>query len=295
MMSILRAVAGLVLVTGGAAAAQPAPVSPVAVPMPFPPTPPRVRSAPTGSPASWLSPDDYPPAALRFEMAGVTAFRLMVGPDGAPRRCEITASSGFDVLDDATCERLMKNASFVPARDAKGRPVTDYYSNRVRWAMPDAVEPFHDAAFSIRYQIDQSGRLLSCQLVEGNIAGESDACRLTSGFSPEFGIAMRGRSTLPTAEVFVDQAHALGKAPPSIRIVALAGYEFSALQVFSFKIDSSGKMSECRIVKQRGSAMLIDDFCRAYQGWRYEVPFDLVAPDGSVDGWAVNRILVQSP
>ncbi|UKK83904.1 energy transducer TonB [Sphingopyxis sp. BSN-002] len=92
---------------------------------------------PVTNPGGWVTPADYPPAALRDTLEGVTGFRLTVGPDGLPRRCEIIASSGHEMLDTATCRLLMERARFQTQRDANGVRVGGTYSNRIRWQMPD--------------------------------------------------------------------------------------------------------------------------------------------------------------
>ena len=78
---------------------------------------------PVGSSGAWVTSDDYPAAALRDEREGTTGFRLTVGPDGLPTRCEIVASSGHADLDAKTCEVVMARARFTAGRDARGRPV----------------------------------------------------------------------------------------------------------------------------------------------------------------------------
>ena len=92
---------------------------------------------PVTNPGSWVTPADYPPASLRDEKEGVTGFRLTVGPDGLPRRCEIVASSGSEELDTATCRLIMQRARFETQRDDKGVRVGGTYSNRIRWQIPD--------------------------------------------------------------------------------------------------------------------------------------------------------------
>lgn len=93
--------------------------------------------APVTNPGGWVTSDDYPLAALRDGQEGVTGFRLTIGPDGLPRRCEVTASSGRADLDDATCRLLMERARFKTHRDDKGVRIGGTYSSRVRWQIPD--------------------------------------------------------------------------------------------------------------------------------------------------------------
>lgn len=93
--------------------------------------------APATNPGSWVTNDDYPAAAMRDEREGVTGFRLTVGPDGLPQRCEVIASSGHVDLDTTTCRLLMERARFQTRRDDKGVRIGGTYTNRIRWQIPD--------------------------------------------------------------------------------------------------------------------------------------------------------------
>lgn len=107
-------------------------------PPPAPPAPPRVAKAlqPRGNPGTWATDADYPPSALRAEEAGVTGFRLEVGPDGRVTNCTVTSSSGSSTLDDATCRLVTRRARFNPAEDASGNKIAATYSNRITWRIP---------------------------------------------------------------------------------------------------------------------------------------------------------------
>lgn len=91
-----------------------------------------VAARPLGA-FAWVSPYDYPVAALREERGGETGFRLRVSEEGRPLGCEITSSSGSQDLDATTCAMLMRRAHFEPARDADGRAMPSVYRNRNSW------------------------------------------------------------------------------------------------------------------------------------------------------------------
>lgn len=279
--SILAAVFALMTAVGAGAHAK-APQAPPAVTVPVP----------IGSPGDWLSPSDYPVAALRYDMEGISTFVLTVDAQGKPTDCHITISSKFDVLDEAACERLMRNGRFVPA--LPGQPAVRRWYNRVRWVMPSAVTPFREFARSIQFELDPAGKRTSCRLTEGAVEGEDDPCRLSADMGSDFGLVLRGGSAAPTVEVLVETAGALGSGPPAMRTGPVVGYDLRGLHVFSFEIASTGKMSKCKLIEQRGPGKLINDFCSASDHWTYEVPFAQMAADGSVKGWAVTRILVRT-
>jgi periplasmic protein TonB len=109
--------------------APPAPPAPVAPPPPPPPppAPPRVVQAASakGSLQGLIRPDDYPAAAQRNDEQGTVRVRLTVGTNGRVTDCTVVGSSGSRSLDDATCRILRSRASFTPARDNNGNPISD--------------------------------------------------------------------------------------------------------------------------------------------------------------------------
>jgi TonB family protein len=110
-----------------------------------PNAPPLVSLPPTPRPfpakaelrsRSWLSTDDYPPSALRRFEEGQVAIRLYVGTDGRVFACRIDQSAG-DTLDTETCKIAMRRVRFHPALDKGGKPMTDTYTTRVIWRIPN--------------------------------------------------------------------------------------------------------------------------------------------------------------
>ncbi|MGV3729626.1 MAG: energy transducer TonB [Sphingopyxis sp.] len=105
---------------------------------------------PATNPGSWVTSDDYPVAAMRDEREGTTGFRLTIGPDGLPRQCDITASSGHQDLDNMTCRLVMERARFQQRRDARGVRVGGTYANRIRWQIPsDYLDRLARAGFHL--------------------------------------------------------------------------------------------------------------------------------------------------
>ena len=92
---------------------------------------------PRGRPQEWLTTDDYPSSAMRDGVQGVTGYRLEVGTDGKATGCNVTSSSGSQILDDTTCRLLLRRARFKPALDQAGNPIGSSYSGRTRWQIPE--------------------------------------------------------------------------------------------------------------------------------------------------------------
>ncbi len=118
----------------------PPPVITQTAPPPPPPAPPAPRVSQAararGNLVALFSTDDYPQSAIRNEEQGTTAVRLTIGSDGRVSDCSITSSSGSSALDNATCSILRRRARFTPAKDQAGNPVSDSYSQRIRWELP---------------------------------------------------------------------------------------------------------------------------------------------------------------
>ena len=115
----------------------PAPPAPPAPPPP-PPAPPKIakKLTPRGSPQSWVTDDDYPPAALRSGDSGTVGFRLDVGPDGRVTSCSVTSSSGSSLLDQTACRLLQRRARFNAAEDENGNKIAAAFSSRFTWKIP---------------------------------------------------------------------------------------------------------------------------------------------------------------
>lgn len=99
-----------------------------------PATPPRLVQ---GS----ISNEDYPVGAIRVGGQGTTAVKLTIDAEGRVARCEVGASSGFDILDVTTCSLMAQRFRYAPARDAQGRAVRSHLSQRVAWRLPEDEPP----------------------------------------------------------------------------------------------------------------------------------------------------------
>jgi protein TonB len=92
---------------------------------------------PKSNPSTWTTDDDYPLAALAAREQGKAGFRLSVDASGAVTACTIIASSGSQLLDDATCTLMRGTARLSPALDKKGRPTSGTYSSSITWKLPE--------------------------------------------------------------------------------------------------------------------------------------------------------------
>lgn len=254
---------------------------------------------PLESPASWIDPGDYPALARRFQMGGTTGFSLSVDTTGAPTGCAITQSSGFDVLDAATCDRLMANARFAPPRDRNGKPVAGVYANRVRWMLPDRAQtPMSERYASILLKFDRAGKILSCRAefhfpASVALPFGDDICAgaVNSPLSLALGAELGGAFVGPSAEVEIRMADAF---TPALRAQVLApapGYAQLALDIHQFTVDRDGEPGDCSYAEQRGSGRLVQDFCGTVRGARFDPPFAAFDANGVAHGWHIVRVL----
>lgn len=89
-----------------------------------------------GTTQSYVSPDDYPAAALGTGAHGIVRFILTIGPDGRVIGCNITKSSGSSVLDAATCNIMHRRARYTPAVDSTGNPTVGTIAQQIEWKAP---------------------------------------------------------------------------------------------------------------------------------------------------------------
>lgn len=114
--------------------ARPAPNAPTGILIPQPPAPPvaapvaaePATAAPAPTPAKVELPSSdadylqnpapvYPPISKRLGEQGKVVVRVLIGTDGAPQRAELKRSSGYDRLDQAAVEYVMR-CRYVPGK-----------------------------------------------------------------------------------------------------------------------------------------------------------------------------------
>jgi protein TonB len=96
-----------------------------------------VPASPPVQRGGYVTQDDYPRAALRAGAAGTTAVHLTISAQGRVSECQVTRSAGFDALDKASCDLMLKRARFSPALDKDGKPVEGGYDTHVSWRLPE--------------------------------------------------------------------------------------------------------------------------------------------------------------
>ena len=106
-------------------------------PVPPAPTFNPVSVTPRGNPGRWITDNDYRTSWINRGYSGVASFALEIGANGRVNDCRITASTGHDALDAATCRLLSNRARFNPAKDNSGNSVAGTYTSSVNWQIPE--------------------------------------------------------------------------------------------------------------------------------------------------------------
>lgn len=116
------------------------PPAPVITPA-APPAPPAPKVASQGAkargdPQSWVTTDDYPPAAAREGRGGAVGLAFTINEAGKIENCHVTTSSGSPDLDETACRLVTRRGKYAPAKDDTGNPMRQNSSLRFRWEPP---------------------------------------------------------------------------------------------------------------------------------------------------------------
>ena len=115
---------------------------------------PITPATPLSPPYTWVTADDYPPAALRAGLEGTTAMRFTVDTSGRVTGCTVSATSGSAMLDHAACDLMELNGRYAPARNAGGNLVKSNMTLRFTWRIPrdsdNAGSVMHDVTVADR-------------------------------------------------------------------------------------------------------------------------------------------------
>ena len=82
-----------------------------------------------------ISSVDYPADALLRGQQARVGVEVTVTPDGKPETCRLTRLSGVESLDLKTCQVVLRQARYDPARDGEGRPVHGQLSTSFAWTL----------------------------------------------------------------------------------------------------------------------------------------------------------------
>lgn len=94
-------------------------------------------AAPAAPPAASdsLEVDAYPAKSRELKEEGTVHYRVEVNSKGQLESCQVTRSSGFERLDEATCKLMVRAARFDVRKDQNGRGKSYAHEGAVVWKL----------------------------------------------------------------------------------------------------------------------------------------------------------------
>lgn len=208
-----------------------------------PPPPPIARVAPSSpQPVDrerWITTEDYPIAAVRRDAEGAVFYRLEVGADGRPRRCDVEQSSGDAELDRTTCALLLARARFRPGRSDGS------YRSSLTWKLPPGPEmPFTMVRSVTAFTVTPTGAA-DCAYSTGELQPQP----LPPGDCEGIGIELRaaGVPGLQVGARAALRATVIPDGEPTPPPTPVEGRLLFAMEI-SFELLPDGRLDRCTLV-----------------------------------------------
>ena len=97
----------------------------------------KIATPAVGAPGYIVHGSDYPAEAIAARQQGDAIVMWEIGKDAVIRNCHVVQSSTFPLLDQASCDALLKHGKYLePAKDAAGNPVISWSTRRMVWRLP---------------------------------------------------------------------------------------------------------------------------------------------------------------
>lgn len=196
---------------------------------------------PLSSPGSWVTDDDYPPAAARQNHQGTVAFQLMIDSSGLPAGCSVVQSSGFEELDQQVCSLMVQRARFSPARDASGKAIAAPYKGRFTWRMQQDETVFRPGSNRAEFELSADNVLRTCRIGDKVIETIGQSCGAmtignVAGDLAAYGIGKHRRLTIEQRSEIGGQQPLVYDMPGEVKI---------AKRVARFETDAAGARVKC--------------------------------------------------
>ncbi len=157
----------------------------------------------TPLPESWafltIRGTDYSPQSYLAKEEGPVGFRIAVDAQGNATGCEVTSSSGFARLDEATCPVLMGRVpKFEPAIDANGEAVAAYFADEADWKIREPE--LTNFVAKVLFVIGPTGNMERCEILEakGDLPADYSPSSLCDGPLTSDGTIYRDEQGMPT-------------------------------------------------------------------------------------------------
>lgn len=97
---------------------------------------PSTYSSPAQIRSGGITSHDYPEAAIREGQQGTVVTRLTVSPEGRVTQCTPVVSSGYRVLDEQSCNVILRRLRYDPALGGDARPTEAVVVQTILWRLP---------------------------------------------------------------------------------------------------------------------------------------------------------------
>jgi len=140
------------------------------------------------NPGSIITTQDYPQESLRKNEFGVASIVIGVSQNGRASSCEVTESTGFPTLDQATCNLFKERSRFRQDDDVAGEGNLREYRTSVAWGVEghwsstliefplqvSRIPADYRSPVNARITFDQSGRMRACAITKSSGSDEAD-------------------------------------------------------------------------------------------------------------------------
>lgn len=117
----------------------------------------------------------YPPGALARREQGAVYFVVTLDKDARATSCQVTHGSGHPLLDEETCDLIVKNAVFSSTKGPDGRATKSVHEGVVYWRIPGAPEP-SVAPVALTAATTPEKRICKRSVRAGTLAGFERTC-----------------------------------------------------------------------------------------------------------------------
>lgn len=147
---------------------------------------------------------DYPPASWAAGEEGTAYYSLTVDEQGNVSDCAIIESTGYEALDNKTCEIAHERGRFEPALDLDGNPVAGEHRDYQVWTRREPDFP-GSATIHVEFTVNAEGRTVDCEVID--VSGQlSESMRRSfdrepcPGMNSENGVPYRDENGYPIAQ-----------------------------------------------------------------------------------------------
>nr|WP_294850909.1 energy transducer TonB [uncultured Sphingomonas sp.] len=117
----------------------------------------------------------YPQRALAAREEGSVLFKVKLDDGGHATECFVTGSSGHKLLDDETCDLILRYAKFNAMQDQNGAKIAPYLEGAVNWKLPTTVA-LTGTAIPVAEANDLDKRICKRQLEPGSLTRYKRIC-----------------------------------------------------------------------------------------------------------------------